>query len=96
MHKQTIIFKKQLFGKWRRDDGEVRKLVEEAAVFREITELVNDGWSVDIVGVTIVREIVATKYDSSIDTIKDSSEGATRSLPPSSTHSLPMHQSLDD
>jgi hypothetical protein len=45
---QTIIFKKQKLGQWRRDDGELKKLVNEEAVFREIAKLINDGWRVNL------------------------------------------------
>lgn len=42
----TIIFKKKQLGEWRRDDGELKKNVNEEAMFREIAKLINDGWIV--------------------------------------------------
>ena len=58
---QSIIFKKQMLGKWRRDDGESKKHVNEESMFREIQKLINDGWVVRIHGVTHTREIEMTK-----------------------------------
>lgn len=52
---QTIWFKKQMLGQWRRDDGELKKLVNEEAMFREIGKLVNDGWRIKLHGATHVR-----------------------------------------
>lgn len=57
----TIWFKKQRLGKWRRDDGELKKHVNEESMFREIQKLVNDGWSVRPHGVTHTRMIEVTK-----------------------------------
>lgn len=41
---RTIIFKKQMLGKWRRDDGEAKTLVNEESMNREIRKLILDGW----------------------------------------------------
>jgi hypothetical protein len=51
----TIWYKKQQLGKWRRDDGEIKKLVNEETMFREMMKLINDGWSVIPHGVTHTR-----------------------------------------
>ena len=53
----TIIFKKQQLGKWRRDDGELKSHVNEESMFREVAKLVNDGWKVNLHGVTHTRMI---------------------------------------
>ena len=42
---QSIFFKKQALGQWRRDDGELKKHVNEEAMFRELETLVKDGWT---------------------------------------------------
>lgn len=57
----TITFKKQQLGKWRRDDGELKKHVNEESMFREITKLVDDGWKVKMHGVTHTRMIEVVK-----------------------------------
>lgn len=59
--RRTIIFKKQLLGQWRRDDGEFRKTVNDEAMYREITKLVADGWEYKIWGLTHVRMIEVYK-----------------------------------
>lgn len=58
----TITFKKQKLGKWRRDDGELKKHVNEEAMYNEISKLVNDGWRVKMHGVTHTRliEVIQT------------------------------------
>ena len=53
---QSIRFKKQFLGQWRRDDGESKKHVNEESMFREIAKLVDDGWQLRLHGVTHVRE----------------------------------------
>ena len=40
---QTIRFKKHRLGEWLRDDGELKKHVNEEAMFREIAKIINDG-----------------------------------------------------
>ena len=57
----VIIFKKQTLGQWRRDDGELKKHVNEEAMFREIGKLVDDGWRVKLHGATHVREVEVYK-----------------------------------
>ena len=57
----SIWFKKQRLGKWRRDDGESKKHVSEEAMFREIGNLVNNGWVVVPHGVTHTRAYEVTK-----------------------------------
>lgn len=58
---RAIWFKKQFLGKWRRDDGESKKHVNEESMFREIEKLVNDGWTVEPFGTTHTRMISVTK-----------------------------------
>lgn len=58
---QQIFFKKQMLGKWRRDDGESKKHVNEESMHREIQKLINDGWSLETHGVTFLRSVVLTK-----------------------------------
>ena len=58
---QSIFFKKQALGQWRRDDGELKKHVNEEAMFRELETLVKDGWKINLHGVTHLRAVVATK-----------------------------------
>gem|GEM_PF-2582478 len=57
----TIHFKKQRLGKWRRDDGELVKHVNEESMHREIQKLVNDGWTVEPHGVTFLRAVTLRK-----------------------------------
>jgi len=57
----TVIFKKQRLGKWRRDDGESKKHVNEESMYREVQKLVNDGWRVKLHGVTHTRMIEMVK-----------------------------------
>ena len=57
----SILFKKQMLGKWRRDDGEFKKLVNEEAMFREIAKLAGDGWHIIPHGVTHTRMYEVTK-----------------------------------
>ena len=42
---EKILFQKKLLGNWRRYDGELLKHVNEESMFREIEQLVNDGWA---------------------------------------------------
>jgi hypothetical protein len=58
---QTIWFKKQMLGQWRRDDGESKKHVNEESMFREMEKLINDGWKVIPHGRTFVRMYEVTK-----------------------------------
>jgi hypothetical protein len=58
---QQIYFKKQMLGKWRRDDGESKKMVNEEAMHREVEKLINDGWSLETHGVTLFRGLTLTK-----------------------------------
>jgi hypothetical protein len=58
---KTIYFKRQLLGKWRRDDGESKTHVDERAMNREIQKLLNDGWHMRTEGKTIIRGITMTK-----------------------------------
>lgn len=58
---REIFFKKQMLGKWRRDDGESKKLVNEEAMHREIQKLINDGWSLECQGVTHLRAVTLSK-----------------------------------
>jgi hypothetical protein len=58
---KTILFKRQLLGKWRRDDGESRVMVNERAMNREIEKLLNDGWHMNVEGKTIIRGVTMTK-----------------------------------
>jgi hypothetical protein len=57
----TIFFKKQQLGKWRRSDGESTVHVNEESMHREVQKLVNDGWKVELHGVTHIRAIEVTK-----------------------------------
>lgn len=57
----TIWWKKQRLGQWRRDDGELKKLVNEESMFREVAKLEGDGWKIREYGVTHIRMIEATK-----------------------------------
>ena len=45
---RSIIFEKKKLGQWCRDDGELKKDVNEEAMFREIAKLSNDGWLVEL------------------------------------------------
>ena len=58
-----VRFKKQQLGKWRRsdDDPNSTKHVNEESMHREIQQLVNDGWRVQVHGATLIREVVLTK-----------------------------------
>jgi len=56
---RDITFKKQLLGQWRRDDGESKKLVNEESMFREVTKLQHDGWTIRSYGVKLLRMVVA-------------------------------------
>ena len=49
-----------MLGKWRRDDGELKKIVNEEAMFREVEKLIHDGWTVRPHGVTHIRSIEVT------------------------------------
>ena len=58
---KSIIFKKQMLGQWRRDDGESIKHVSEETMYKEIKKLVDDGWYVTPHGITINRSVEVTK-----------------------------------
>ncbi|MET0786565.1 MAG: hypothetical protein ABWY25_07665 [Paenisporosarcina sp.] len=59
---QTIRYNKKQLGEWRRDDGELKKNVNEEAMFREIAKLINDGWIVvRTSGITHVQMIEVEK-----------------------------------
>ena len=58
---KTIVFKRQMLGKWRRDDGESKTDVNERAMIREIQKLLNDGWHMRTHGKTIIRGITMIK-----------------------------------
>ena len=59
---KTIVFKRQMLGKWRRDDGESKTHVNEKAMNREIQKLLNDGWHMRTEGVTfIIRSVIMSK-----------------------------------
>jgi len=59
---RTIYFKKQILGQWRRDDGESKTHVSEDAMFREVGKLINDGWSYELHGITLLRGVTMTKF----------------------------------
>lgn len=69
---RQIFFKKQMLGKWRRDDGESKKMVNEEAMYREIQKLINDGWKVELHGVTHTRAI--TMYEDNVIQLPDRSK----------------------
>lgn len=54
---RSIWFKKQIFGKWRRDDGELKIHVTEQEMFDEILKLSRAGATVKIWGVTHTRMV---------------------------------------
>lgn len=54
---RVIWFKKQLEGKWRRDDGPVKRLVSEQEMNDEVLKLSQAGATVKIWGVTHTRMI---------------------------------------
>jgi hypothetical protein len=59
---QSITFNKKHLGAWNRDDGELKKSVNEEAMFREIAKLMNDGWIVvKTSGITHVQMITIEK-----------------------------------
>ena len=58
---KTIVFKRQMLGKWRRDDGEAKIHVNEIAMNREIQKLLNDGWHMRTEGVTFIRSVTMSK-----------------------------------
>jgi hypothetical protein len=57
----TIYFKRQAGGKWRRDDGESKVLVDEAVMNREIRQLLDNGWHMRTEGVTFRRGVTMIK-----------------------------------
>lgn len=59
---RSITFNKKKLGEWRRDDGELKKSVNEETMFREISKLMNDGWIVvKTEGITHVQMITVEK-----------------------------------
>jgi hypothetical protein len=54
---KVIWFKKQMLGKWRRDDGELKILVTEEEMNDEILKLSRVGCTVKIWGVTHTRMV---------------------------------------
>jgi hypothetical protein len=58
---RTIYFKRQILGKWRRDDGESKTHVSERAMQREISKLLGDGWHMRTEGRTIIRGVTMFK-----------------------------------
>ena len=58
---KTIVFKRQMLGKWRRDDGESKTHVNERAMQREISKLLDDGWHMRTEGMTIIRGVTMYK-----------------------------------
>ena len=70
---QSIFFKKQQLGMWRRDDGESKTHVSDEAMFEEIQQLVFEGWIMKGHGVTHLRVIEVTK-DSPRGTLDPSPE----------------------
>jgi hypothetical protein len=54
----VITYKKMRLGEWRRDDGELKKNVNEEAMFREIAKLINDDWIIiQTSGITHIQMI---------------------------------------
>jgi hypothetical protein len=60
---QRIMFKKQAEGMWRRDDGEIKTLVNGDAMFDEVMILIDKKWKLVRHGVTHTRMIEMTKED---------------------------------
>jgi hypothetical protein len=59
---RTVTYKKKQLGEWRRDDGELKKNMNEEAMFREIAKLMNDGWIVvRTEGITHIQMITVEK-----------------------------------
>lgn len=59
---QTLTFKKKRLGEWQRDDGELKKNVNEEAMFREIAKLILNGWIiVKTEGITHVQLLTIEK-----------------------------------
>lgn len=58
---RTIYFKRQMLGKWRRDDGESNRHVSERTMNHEIQKLLNDGWHMRTEGRTITRGVTMIK-----------------------------------
>ena len=57
-----IMFKRQAEGKWRRDDGESKRLVDGDTMFEEVVTLLDTkGWKLIRHGVTHTRTIEMTK-----------------------------------
>jgi hypothetical protein len=57
----SVVFKKMMLGKWRRDDGESKKLVNEESMYREMEKLVKDGWEIMPIGITQIRSYELVK-----------------------------------
>ena len=59
---KTITYNKKQLGEWHRDDGKVKMDLVEAAMFREIAKLMNDGWIVvRTEGITHIQMITVEK-----------------------------------
>ena len=59
---KTITYKKMQLGEWRRDDGELKKNVNEEAMFREISKLIDDDWIViQTSGITHIQMVTVAK-----------------------------------
>jgi hypothetical protein len=71
---RQIHFKKQMLGKWRRDDGEAKTLVNEESMFREVATLLNDGWKFELHGVTLLRGI--TMYENNVHLLRKEQSGS--------------------
>jgi hypothetical protein len=61
---ETIAFKRQTQGFWRRDDGKTKKHVNEADMRREIQVLYAEGWEIETHGISFIRMIIATRDSS--------------------------------
>jgi len=60
--RRQIFYKKQRFGKWRRDDGKSNVLISKEAMDIEIERLINEGWTVETHGITFLRAVTLTKF----------------------------------
>lgn len=59
-----IWYKRQNFGKWRRDDGVVKKLATEEEMIQEMIVLGREGWKVIPHGITKIRSYEIVKNSS--------------------------------
>lgn len=65
MIEREIIFKRQMFGQWRRTQGELVTHITDAALEKESEKLLNEGWHMETEGLTHVRGVRFTKMVSS-------------------------------